>query len=277
MDKVFKSLKLKSATLDDRTIAGSASAMGVLDRYGDVMMPGCFAGAIEGFKKSGFIPVGHNWMEYDKVVAMPAICEERGRDLYTEAKFHSTSFAEDVRTICKERIESGLEVGLSIGFSVAESEYFSNGSEFMAWAKGKGYAMNLIDDSIASCEEEVRAIHQVKELFEYSIVTVPANPKATVFDCKDFYQGARLVDRLESVCAAADEALRELTNLKELRTADGRGLSPARMAQAKQLATSLLAVAETTEVSPNDQTQMKIEAMNARIRSLQLAGLSLHI
>lgn len=261
MDKVFKSLKLKSATLDDRTIAGSASAMGVLDRYGDVMMPGSFGRAIEGFKKSGFIPVGHNWSDYDKVVAMPAICEERGRDLYTEAKFHSTSFAEDVRTICKERIESGLEVGLSIGFSVAESEYFSNGSEFMAWAKGKGYAMNLIDDSISSFEEEVRAIHQVKELFEYSIVTVPANPKATVFDCKDFYQGVRLADRLESVCAAADEALRELTNLKELRTADGRGLSPARIAQAKQLATSLLAIAKKSEPAPSDPGTAELEAL----------------
>lgn len=276
MEKVSKSLKLANASMDDRKITGSASAMGVLDRYNDVMMPGCFASAIQGFKESGFVPVGHNWGDYHKVVAMPKVCEERGRDLYTEAIFHSTSFAEDVRTICKERIENGLEVGLSIGFTIGECEYFSNGSEFMVWAKGRNYQMSMIDDSISSCKEEVRAIHSVNELFEYSIVTVPANPKATVFDCKDFeYQGVRLEDRLASVCATAEKALAELTRVQELRSADRRGLSKARIDQAKQLGELFLALANKSESIPLDELQAKSDALNARLRSLQLAGLSL--
>ena len=275
--KVFE-IKANEATVGENTIAGAASVMGVMDRSWakDVMCPGCWTGALDGFKKNGFVPSGHDWSDYAKLVAMPTSAEERGNRLYCEAEFHSTSYAQEVRTICQERVGKGLSVGLSVGFTIAEdgSHWFSSGEDLWTWAVGKGYDMAMFDGQIRDYSDECRAVSQVKELFEYSVVTVPANPKATVDAVKSFpFDGCvTLADRTAAVCAAGGEVLAELSKVFELRSADGRAFSDDRIAKLRELGDRFLTLAdlaskEAPDTAADESLQLDAEAflLTARI------------
>lgn len=249
METVVRSFEVKAqdAKAEGNTIAGAASVLGVMDRSWakDVMCPGCFDGALEGFRRNGFVPSGHDWSDFGKIVAAPTLIEQRGNRIYCEAKFHSTQYAQDVKTVCAERIAEGLSIGLSVGFTIAEdgAQWFNSGEDLMAWAKGKGFDMGLFDGEIASYKDDCRAVHTVAELYEYSIVAVPANPRAVADGLKNFFNGRVSLDsRLDAVCAAAGQVTAELDRVKRMREADGRSLSEARKVQAREVAERLLAI-----------------------------------
>ena len=104
--KVYE-LRAADATMDEDTgtIKGNASVMGVMDRSwtNDVIYHGFFKKALPGFRKNGFVPVGHNWRGLP--VAMPTVAKEDGSNLYTEAVFHSTKDAQDARGYARAQDE----------------------------------------------------------------------------------------------------------------------------------------------------------------------------
>lgn len=183
--RVACSLEMK-ASLADNTLRGAASTTGNMDRTGDVILPGAFKKTLASFLANGFVAVGHDWDGLP--VAMPTSAKEVGNQLVCEAKFHSTDEAQDARTVCMERLEAGLSVGLSIGFMIDWNEgyaYFPSGKELLDWCKESGYDMSLFDvKGITAYKGFCRAIKNVAELFEFSIVTVPANPNAIASDVK---------------------------------------------------------------------------------------------
>lgn len=200
--KVYE-LKAGSASIEENTLRGNASVLGVMDRQSDVLFPGFYGkGALAGFLKDGFIAVGHDWESMP--VAMPKSAKEDGQNLVCEAVFHSTPEAQSVRTVCMERIANGLSVGLSVGFmpdyeagvafvdgkasdeqSGAAIVYFDSGKSLLNYAKAQCYDMSLFDaKGIRACTGMCRGLMACKDLFEFSVVSVPANPKATATDVK---------------------------------------------------------------------------------------------
>ena len=113
---IRKVYALKGVTIEDNVIKGASSALGNVDRGGDVVCPGFYSNALEGFRKAGFVAVGHDWGGLP--VAMPTLAEERKGELYCEAEYHSTPEAQAARTVAAERKAKGLDVGLSVGFSM---------------------------------------------------------------------------------------------------------------------------------------------------------------
>lgn len=233
--------------MGDNMIAGSASVMGVMDRswWNDVICPGAFKNALSDFKKNGFVADGHAW-NYAGVVAMPLTAEDRGRDLYCEAKFHSDQGSQDIRTKCVERMENGLSVGLSVGFKIADGghAWFEKGEDLLAWAKGKGYDMSLFDvATIQAHEDECRAVSEISDLFEYSIVPVPANKPATATAVKQFDPGAlnalRFEDHSDSVLTAVKGFLARARDYADTRAEKGRPLSEARRQEFEDLSLEL--------------------------------------
>lgn len=240
LKNIRKNFDLKGATIEENQISGAAAVMGNLDRYGDVIYPGAFKRAIPGFLKSGFIADGHNWSDVSKIVAMPKSAKEVGNELQTVAEFHSDDYAQTVRQKCAERLQGGHTVGLSIGFSTAKAEWFQDGAAMAKHIKDQGLDEALFDmPTIKRCKGMCRGIIEVGELFEYSIVTVPANPKATAFDVKDFSGGSladlSLDDHSESVLAAVRGLVHRGQGLKALREAEGRQLSQKRLADFTEL------------------------------------------
>jgi phage head maturation protease len=185
MIKRAKTFALKSGALEQNQISGIASVAGVLDSYNDVILPGAFTpSTLTEFLSAGFVAANHDWRE---VVAMPLVAEVRGNDLYTEAEFHSTDDAQSLRVKCAERLEKGLAVGLSIGFTMAPGDYrsFANGAALLKWAEGAGYDLRAIDAAgISAHEKRCQAITRIAKLYEYSVVSAPANPETWATEVK---------------------------------------------------------------------------------------------
>lgn len=237
-----KTFSLK-AELTENRIAGLAAAYGNVDRTGDVLLPGCMAGALASFLAAGFIADTHAW-EMSDVIAMPISAEERPEGLYCVAEFHSDDDSQAIRRKCMERLERGLAVGLSIGFSVGEAEMFDSGASASAWALGAGHKMA---EGVGEYSQPVRVIKSVRELYEWSIVPVPMNPAAVATITKtNTISGmgdVPLDEHLAAVVDAVGEVTDRLQARKDSREAEGRHLSDQKRAQAKALAESLLVIA----------------------------------
>ncbi len=192
MDKFLKSFILRgvgAAAPEGNTIAGVANVMGVADRGRDVVFPYAFRGAIPAFLASGFVPVGHNWGGLP--VAMPTKAEDRGRELYVEAEFHSTPEAQSAKTVVQERLGKGLAVGFSVGFWAqrADWNWFESGRELLKWAGDNGHDLSLFDVSGIEALGSCRGIVKASELFEFSIVSVPMNRDSGVRQIKSLLEG----------------------------------------------------------------------------------------
>jgi len=135
------------------SFSGYASTFNDKDRAGEIVVKGAFKKSLEAFKRDGFIAVGHDWDGLPVATLEDAYEDEKG--LFIKCVYHSTPEAQAARTVAKERKERGKSVGLSIGYSVKDSEPTS-----------KGLLLKEI------------------ELFEVSLVTVPCNPNANATRAK---------------------------------------------------------------------------------------------
>lgn len=180
-------IKAEGATLEENVLKGNAAVMGVLDRGADVIFPGAFDKCIKSFLQHGHVMLGHRWGGLS--VAMPKVAKAKGRDLYTEALFHSTQDAQDSRTVCAERLANGLSVGLSVGFTLdyeTGRQWFENGKEMVKYIEENCEdTLDLFDlKSIRAYKSYCRAILAVKEWLEYSIAMIPMNPYALATEAK---------------------------------------------------------------------------------------------
>ena len=171
--------------LAENRLRGAAAVMGNMDRMYDVIMPGAFRKVLPEFLKAGFVSDTHSWDMAD-VVAMPVAAQERGRELLVEAEFHTDDAAQAVRAKCAERLAAGLSVGLSVGFASGDDMLeFSSGKQLLKDAEERGADMGLLDVAgIRRRTNWCRAIYEIAELYEFSIVPVPANPEARMTDIK---------------------------------------------------------------------------------------------
>jgi uncharacterized protein len=159
--------------------SGYANPFGQLDSVGDITMPGAFTSAIPGFLTDGFIPLDHAW-GIATTAGFPRTATEDDYGLFIEVAFHSTALAQDARTIVFERLDAGLTVKLSIGFTIADFEYVSG-------ADAVQYLINPTADEIAACvaRARVRLIKAVDTLYEVSLVSVPAAAGSDVIGVKN--------------------------------------------------------------------------------------------
>jgi hypothetical protein len=183
-----KGLEMK-ADLTDNYIKGPANVMGTPDEGADVMFPGCFSngGVLRDFLRKGFVSDTHEWT-WEGMKAMPVVAREDGRDLYTEAVFHSTQDAQDARIKARERIERNLAVGLSIGFLSDWEDgvhWFEDGEKLLQFAEDNGYNLALFDEpALKRYKRPLRGITKLQAMFEYAITPVPMNQLSLASDAK---------------------------------------------------------------------------------------------
>lgn len=139
-------------------IAGYAARYGNLDRDGEIIDPGAFAGSLDSFVERGFLSLAHRW---DSGIGTIRRAREDNAGLWIEAEFHSDEESQRVRHRVVERLARGKKVGLSVGFRVLRSRRVGGVPHIVAG-----------------------------ELVEVAIVTVPANPLAEVAQAK--WAGERL-------------------------------------------------------------------------------------
>lgn len=267
MERIVKNALLK-ATEGGAGLAGMASVYGNMDRSweSDVIAPGAFASAIPGFLANGFVPDSHEWGSFANIAAYPTRMEDRPEGLYLEAAWHSTDAAQAVRAVAVERMANGLSVGLSVGFSMGSCEVYGSGAQMVGALEAQGRLTPAYDvDAIRAHEGSCRLILDVSELYEVSVVPVPANPKAIATAVKS---KTSLSNELDVALAAVESATERLATVVRLRTAEGRNVASATRAKAADLAEALQRLA-----------QVKAETRDvaiARARALALLAASEH-
>lgn len=158
MEIKYKNFQLK-ADEDAGTISGYFSTYDrVPDSYGDIVAPGAFEKTIARRKESGHpFPVCWNH-DLDQIVGAlyPENIEETKKGPLMTASFFNTPLAQEKREIVK----SGVVYQFSFAYDVKDSE-----------------VITLEDGTKANELKEL-------DLFEVSIVPIPANPLAEVTDIK---------------------------------------------------------------------------------------------
>jgi len=246
---------LKESTLQENRLRGVASVTGVMCNSwnNEVIFPGAFKYALKDFKANGFVSVGHEWSELP--IGFPVDIAESGNELVCEHQFHSTPDGQEARTVCQERLDAGLNVGLSIGFMPDWEDgvhWFDNGKQLLKYAEDNGFDMTLFDaKGIKAFDSWCCGVTTVSKLFEYSIVNVPANPKAGATEVRSEGERVRVhsLRELEKVLREVGFSRSDATDIA-LHGFDGL----TREAENEE---------ETETVSP-------IQLMDARLRLLKL-------
>lgn len=157
MGHLYKNFEIKAD--DAGTISGYFSTYDrIPDSYGDIIAPGAFANTIKARKESGHpFPLAWNH-DLDQIIGTvdPEDIKETEKGPLMTASFFSTPLAQEKREIVK----SGAVYQFSFAYDVLD------------WAP-----VELEDGTKAN---ELREI----ELFEISIVPIPANPRAEVTSIK---------------------------------------------------------------------------------------------
>jgi len=160
--KVLEHAQLKVSEAEGTgQLAGYASTWANWDRVQERPVRGAFAASLPTFLKDGFIAYSHDWGTPPIATVTEAYEDEHG--LFFRAEFHSTAFAQDVRTVVRERIDRGKSVLTSIGYGAPVTEQV----EAPELPGGYGTLLKEIP------------------LLEISVVPVPANPAALLTAAKD--------------------------------------------------------------------------------------------
>src|SRR5688572_13326664 len=99
----YKFVSLKSLKMSDSgpgTIEGYRAVFDI-DEGGDLLIKGAFRDTTEEYLNSGFTAHSHQWA-FSESVGFPLTAREDDHGWHVKSQFHSTSIAQDVRTIAKE-------------------------------------------------------------------------------------------------------------------------------------------------------------------------------
>lgn len=154
---------------DKRTLTGYASTFGNKDLVGDIVQPGAFAKTISergpNPNRNGDIKV--LWQHWDPI-GRPLHLEEDSKGLYVEAYISNTTLGNDALALAQD----GVIDKFSIGYDVIQDEYDPNTSS--------------------------RLLKELK-LYEFSLVTFPANESANVTGMKNYDQLRDLLQKTNSL------------------------------------------------------------------------------
>ena len=191
MEHKYKEFPMQKSADDAGTISGYFSTYDrIPDSYGDVIAKGAFTETIEQRKESGHpFPLCWNH-DLDQIIGSvnPDDIQDTDKGPLMTASFLNTPLAQEKREIVKS--------GVVYQFS---------------------FAYDILEAGPVELENGVKANELRKlDLFEVSIVPVPANQNAVMTDIKAGRRNsAKDADRLRQIIALAQECLGELEDTEE--------------------------------------------------------------
>lgn len=172
-------IKVKAADLEEGVISGYASVFGNVDSYGDIVVRGAFSRFLADLQASGkTIPVfyGHNMEDPKANIGRALELREDEHGLWFRAQLDLSG--DTYGRVVYEQLKDGRLDSMSFGFSVIDSK-----------ATDAGY--------------ELREL----ELYEISVVPIPANKEALITEVK---AGRAISAKNMDLIKRAYEALGEL-------------------------------------------------------------------
>lgn len=204
-------------------IEGYAAGIHNIDRAGDMILPGAFSADLPRFLSEGVVCWQHDWAD---PIGAPVEAREDGFGLWTKSRISKTTRGQDVMTL----IRDGVIKKMSIGYSVQDYESV-NRAGLMAYLA----TTNLPDDRKAGIitafdETDIGFIFLLKKikLYEYSPVSIPANPNAMITDAKSL-TGLTFAQHSEAVLTAVEGLKERIAGITSLRSEQGRKANPAHL------------------------------------------------
>lgn len=185
MEHKFKEFKIKSAE-DTGTISGYFTTYDrIPDAYGDIIAPGAFTDTVKAREESGHpFPLCWNH-DLNQIIGKVDSIEDTEKGPLIVASFFDTPLAQEKREIVK----SGVVYQFSFAYDVQEAE-----------------EVELEDGTKAN---ELRKL----DLFEVSIVPIPANPRAEVTDVKSGRRNRKSdEDIIKQIISLANQLLDDEVN-----------------------------------------------------------------
>jgi len=229
------------------SFTGYASTFENWDSVGERPVKGAFVKSLQEFLQDGFIAIGHDW--YKLPIAMPTAAVEDEKGLLLTADFHSTTQAQEARTVMAERAAKGKSNKLSIGYRVLKDRVLAQGRELL----------------------------EIK-LLEVSLVTIPANNQASVLGVK----GLTLDTHTEALVAELKHWQERMTAIAQLRAEAKRGatFSSVNMERMKSIRAGLsslideleqlIALGENPKGRTPEQLKHDLAMIQIRIQQLEL-------
>ena len=189
MDHKTKNFVLVKSDEDAGKISGYFSTYDrIPDSYGDVVAPGAFTDTIKAREESGHkFPLCWNH-DLDQIIGQVDTIEDTEKGPLMTASFFNTPLAQEKREIVK----SGVVYQFSFAYDVREA------------------AQVTLEDGTKANEL------QKLDLFEVSIVPVPANPRAEVTDIKAGRRNsAKDADAIREAITLLQGVLGELEDIEE--------------------------------------------------------------
>jgi HK97 family phage prohead protease len=177
-------VQVKSADLEEGVISGYASVFGNVDSYGDIVAKGAFSKSIEKIEKAGKVIsvfYGHNMEDPRANIGRVIELREDSHGLFFKAQLDLSGGT--YGRLVYEQLKDGRLDSLSFGFSV-------------------------IDGANAEAGYELREL----ELYEISVVPIPANQEALITEVK---AGRAISAKNMDLIRRAHEALGELLSAYE--------------------------------------------------------------
>lgn len=172
-------VKVKASDTEEGAISGYASVFGNVDSYGDIVVKGAFAKFLSKMAETGkVIPVfyGHNMEDPKANIGRVTELHEDEHGLFFRAKLDLSGGT--YGRVVYEQLKDGRLDSLSFGYSVIDAKMAD-----------KGYELNEL------------------ELYEISVVPIPANREAMITEVK---AGRAISAKNMDLIKRAYEALGEL-------------------------------------------------------------------
>ena len=176
-------LKADKAT---RSVEGYASVFNVLDHDFDIVTPGAFARTLEKRVDRVKLLWQHN---PGQPIGKPSLMQEDGFGLRVAAKVSETPLGDEALTLAAD----GVVDSFSIGYNVVRKEMIERSAPMGSVLEALGGSESSLASDLSKLSElmakiatapySVRLLKEV-ELFEFSLVTFPANESAVVTGVK---------------------------------------------------------------------------------------------
>lgn len=218
---------------------GYAAGIHNIDRVGDMILPGAFTEDLPRFMREGVVCWQHDWMT---PIGKPIEAREDEYGLYSKCRVSNTTQGKDAMTLIKD----GVVNRLSIGYRVQSYEWVDRAG-LIAYLATSGLSEARKSGILRQYDEmELDELFLLKKLrlYEFSPVTVPANPNAIITDAKGLLAGLSFGDQLLTALAAVREVKERAAQIKTLRESEGRALSQNRKERLRELACECLDISD---------------------------------
>ena len=177
MDKYQKDINPGVQMTDTGSFRGYAARFLNIDRQGDIILPGAFTKAVQDFVNDGGLVLADHQNKTSSVVGTIRNATEDKSGLLVDVAFSATKSGQEIRQLMRENAVRKM----SIGFIAKRPEKYTEKQVNELWQK---YNYTPLAEQRQMAKGGANIIKDVAEIYEVSVVPIPANKEASILAVK---------------------------------------------------------------------------------------------